>query len=88
MSQIEKTYADLLSALKTEIQTSRIRAHLSVNKEMILLYWRIGRKILEQQADQGWGAKVIETLSNDLRQECPSMKGLGRANLLNMRRFA
>jgi predicted nuclease of restriction endonuclease-like (RecB) superfamily len=83
-----KSYAVLLQELKQEISTSRIRAHLAVNKEMISLYWRIGQKILERQSHEGWGSKVIESISNDLRQEFPEMKGLSSRNLKYMQRFA
>lgn len=52
------------------------------------LYWQIGRGILDRQASQGWGAKVIERLAKDLRDAFPEMKGLSRANLMYMRAFA
>ena len=83
-----KTYAVLLKNLKQEISTSRIRAHLSVNKEMIHLYWRIGNQILERQKEEGWGSKVIENISKDLRKEFPEMKGLSYQNISYMRQFA
>jgi len=83
-----KTYAVLLQNLKQEISTSRIRAHLSVNKEMIHLYWRIGNQILERQKEEGWGSKVIENISKDLRKEFPEMTGLSARNLKYMRKFA
>jgi predicted nuclease of restriction endonuclease-like (RecB) superfamily len=53
-----------------------------------LLYWQIGRDILARQAQQGWGAKVIERLAHDLRTSFPEMKGFSRANLMYMRAFA
>ena len=81
-------YATLLQSLKTEISTARIRAHLSVNKEMISLYWRIGNQILERQKQEGWGAKVIENISKDLRKEFPEMKGLSYQNISYMRQFS
>lgn len=52
------------------------------------LYWQIGRGILDRQASQGWGAKVIERLARDLRDAFPEMKGFSRANLMYMRAFA
>jgi DUF1016 N-terminal domain len=58
-------YATFLDDLKTRIQASRTRAALAVNHELIVLYWKIGRGILEQQNRLGWGAKV----AGDLRQE-------------------
>lgn len=84
----DKSYGELLQNLKQEIQQSRIRAHLAVNKEMIMLYWNIGRQILERQELQGWGSKVIENISKDLRKEFPEMKGLSPQNLKYMRKFA
>ena len=81
-------YAALIQTLKTEISQARIRAHLSVNKEMISLYWRIGSQILERQDKEGWGTKVIENISNDLRKEFPEMKGLSARNLVYMQTFA
>lgn len=84
----DKQYSKLLHNLKTEISQARIRAHLAVNKEMILLYWKIGSQILERQKQEGWGAKVIENISKDLQQEFPEMKGLSARNLVYMQTFA
>ena len=81
-------YADWLAELKTRIHTAQQRAALAVNRELVLLYWQIGRDILERQAAQGWGAKVIERLAHDLRNAFPEMKGFSRANLMYMRAFA
>jgi predicted nuclease of restriction endonuclease-like (RecB) superfamily len=81
-------YADWLADLKTRIHTAQQRAALAVNRELVLLYWQIGRDILERQARQGWGAKVIERLAHDLRTAFPDMKGFSRANLMYMRAFA
>jgi len=81
-------YAAWLAELKTRIHTAQQRAALAVNRELVLLYWQIGRDILERQAKQGWGAKVIERLAHDLRTAFPDMKGFSRANLMYMRAFA
>jgi predicted nuclease of restriction endonuclease-like (RecB) superfamily len=54
----------------------------------VLLYWQIGRDILARQRNEGWGAKVIERLAQDLRNAFPEMKGFSRANLMYMRAFA
>ena len=81
-------YAEFLNTLKIQIQQTQIRAVSSVNRELVLLYWRIGREILQRQKQRGWGAKVIDRLANDLRKEFPEMKGFSRANLLYMRAFA
>jgi len=81
-------YADWLADLKGRIHTAQQRATLAVNRELVLLYWHIGRDILARQATQGWGAKVIERLAHDLRTAFPEMKGFSRANLMYMRAFA
>lgn len=81
-------YADWLADLKGRIHNAQQRATLAVNRELVLLYWQIGRDILARQAAQGWGAKVIERLAQDLRLAFPEMKGFSRANLMYMRAFA
>jgi predicted nuclease of restriction endonuclease-like (RecB) superfamily len=81
-------YADWLGELKTRIHSAQQRAALAVNRELVLLYWQIGHDIMARQAEQGWGAKVIDRLSHDLRTSFPEMKGFSRANLMYMRAFA
>jgi predicted nuclease of restriction endonuclease-like (RecB) superfamily len=92
-SKLEKSlavegYAEFLQALKTRIQQAQVRAALSVNRELVLLYWQIGREILQKQQAQGWGAKVIDRLAKDLRREFPDMKGFSPRNLKYMRALA
>lgn len=81
-------YAAFLQTLKERIRTAQVRAALAVNKELVLLYWQIGRDILSRQEQEGWGAKVIDTLAKDLKAEFPEMSGFSRTNLLYMRAFA
>ena len=81
-------YADWLVDLKNRIHSAQQRATLAVNRELVALYWQIGRDILNRQAQQGWGAKVIDRLAHDLRTAFPEMKGFSRANLMYMRAFA
>ncbi|MDR3481731.1 MAG: PDDEXK nuclease domain-containing protein [Burkholderiaceae bacterium] len=81
-------YADWLADLKGRIHTAQQRATLAVNRDLVLLYWQIGRDILTRQAAQGWGAKVIERLAHDLREAFPDMKGFSPRNLKYMRAFA
>lgn len=85
---LTKSYGDLLQEIKTKIQHSQIRAMVSVNHELINLYWEIGTLILNRQKTEGWGAKVIDQLTSDLKHEYPSIKGLSKRNLLYMRQFA
>lgn len=81
-------YDEFLRSLKGQIQHAQIKASLAVNRELVLLYWQIGREILIRQDEKGWGAKVIQQLSKDLQKEFPNMKGFSRTNLLYMRSFA
>ncbi len=81
-------YADWLAELKGRVHAAQQRAALAVNRELVLLYWQIGRDILTRQARQGWGAKVIDRLAADLRAAFPDMKGFSPRNLKYMRAFA
>lgn len=83
-----ESYQVWLNQLKLDIRAAQQRSVLAVNQELIKLYWRIGKDILQRQQDQGWGAKVIEQLATDLRQSFPELKGFSRTNLLYMRSFA
>jgi predicted nuclease of restriction endonuclease-like (RecB) superfamily len=88
LAEMPAGYGDWLAELKTRIRDTRLRASLSVNAELIGLYWRIGRDILERQERHGWGAKVVDRLALDLRAEFQGVQGFSRANLLYMRSFA
>src|SRR5262245_45016006 len=81
-------YAQLLGQLKERIRSAQLRAGLAVNREMVVLYWQIGRDILQRQAQEGWGAKVIDRLAADLHRAFPDMTGLSPRNLKYMRAFA
>lgn len=82
------SYADLLAELKQRIRSTQVRAVVAVNRELVLLYWEIGREILRRQEAEGWGTKVIERLAADLRAEFPEMTGLSARNLKYMQKFA
>jgi len=81
-------YGEFLTDLKERTRRARVKAALSANRELILLYWEIGRMILERQRKEGWGSKVIDRLAQDLRREFPDMKGFSARNLKYMRAFA
>ena len=85
---VSQMYGAWLADLKQRIQSAQQRATLSVNRELVLLYWHIGRDILERQQAQGWGAKIVDQLAKDLTAAFPDMKGFSRRNLLYMRSFA
>ena len=87
-SELPETYGQLLEDLKQRIATERVRVVLAANSAMVLLYWDIGQVILHRQGQEGWGAKVIDRLSVDLRQAFPDMSGLSPRNLKYMRAFA
>src|SRR5438270_10209133 len=81
------SYAQLLADLKRRIQTAQLHASLAVNRELVLLYWQIGRDILDRQERESWGAKVIDRLAADLKRAFPDMKGFSPRNLKYMRAF-
>ena len=87
-TEIPAEYAAVLSELKKRIQSERLRVTLAANSAMVLLYWDIGKVILDRQERQGWGAKVIDRLAHDLKTAFPDMSGLSPRNLKYMRKFA
>ena len=88
LTPLPADYATWLMELKTRIHSAQQRATLAVNRELVLLYWQIGRDILDRQGREGWGTKVIERLAQDLRNAFPEMKGFSPRNLKYMRTFA
>ncbi|OAM44176.1 hypothetical protein A7Q00_02840 [Eikenella halliae] len=88
MAMMPADYVQWLADIKNRVSAARYKAALAVNAELVSLYWHIGRDILQRQAAQGWGSKVIDRLGRDLREAFPEMKGFSRANLLYMRAFA
>jgi predicted nuclease of restriction endonuclease-like (RecB) superfamily len=87
-AELPADYPQLLDALKQRIRQERLRVVMAANAAMVLLYWDIGRAILDRQEQEGWGTKVIDRLSVDLRREFPEMQGLSPRNLKYMRAFA
>ena len=87
-AELPGDYAATLHELKQRITGERLRVVMAANAGMVFLYWDIGQTILQRQATEGWGAKVIDRLSADLRQAFPDMKGLSPRNLKYMRAFA
>lgn len=85
---VSDNYKEFLNDLKIHVASSRYKAALSVNREMIILYHHIGTEILRSQEKYGWGAKIIDQLSRDLRSEFSDMKGFSPQNLKYMKRFA
>lgn len=80
-------YTEWLGDIKTQIHEAQQRAAQALNLQLVSLYWNIGRAILDQQEQQGWGAKIIDRLAKDLRTNFPEMKGFSPRNLKYMRTF-
>ena len=84
---IPNDYNHFLKEIKQRIRNAQYEALKSVNKEMILLYWDIGSKIVDNQKNHGWGKAVVETLAKDLQREFPGVVGYSVDNLWRMRKF-
>ena len=80
-------YKNWLVDLKTKIKTRQIKAALSVNTELIMLYWEIGKMISEKQQLASWGSKIIEQVAKDLKHEFPDLTGFSASNLKYSKRF-
>lgn len=81
----ENDYLQTIQKIKEEIKSSQYRAIKTVNKELILLYWNIGKVILNNSK---WGNKFIDNLAKDIKMEFPQIKGFSIRNLKYMRKFA
>lgn len=81
-------YAVTLQDIKVHLRSARVRAVLAANPIVIEAYWHTGKIILQRQSESAWGAKVIDRLAADLREEFPDMGGLSARNLLAMKVFA
>jgi len=88
VNKLPASYSAMFEDIKSRIRSSQIKASLSINRELIELYWSIGHEILKRQRKEGWGAKVIDHLSRDLNKEFPHIKGFSTRNLKYMRKFA
>lgn len=80
-------YHEFIESLKTRVRQAQTRAMLSVNRELIQLYWDIGRLIVERQELAGWGQGVLERLADDLQKALPGIGGFSRSNVFRMRAF-
>jgi predicted nuclease of restriction endonuclease-like (RecB) superfamily len=87
-ADLPEGYLEFIISLKNRIRSAQVKAVVSVNRELVLLYWQIGDEILVRQEREGWGSKVIDRLSSDLTHEFPAMKGFSARNLKYMKKFA
>jgi len=88
LSEVPDSYVDMRDTIIAKIKESRVRFAIQVNSGMIELYWEIGNEILRRQKNEGWGAKVIDRLSKDLKETFPDMNGFSPRNLGSMKKFA
>lgn len=88
LSKLPSDYAPFLEDLRSRVLATQLRAVIIANREMVMLYWSIGRDILHRQRVAGWGAKVIDQLAADLSHAFPSLQGFSPRNLKYMRAFA
>ena len=88
LSEMSDTYLKFIEEVKAEIQKQRISVVLNANSSMICLYWNIGKAIMKKQEEEGWGAKVIDRMSKDLKDAFPEMSGFSPRNIKYMRKFA
>ena len=88
MSEITPdNYQSFFKDVKERILSAQYEALKAVNKELIALYWDIGKMIVERQDREGWGKSVVERLAKDLQKEIPGIKGFSERNLWNVRNF-
>ena len=85
---VTEGYESWIRSIKERIQRARIKASMLVNSEQTLLYWDVGHDILEKQNNEGWGTKVVDRMSADLKEAFPDMTGWSPRNLKYMRAFA
>lgn len=80
-------YREFFAGVKNRVLDARIQAGRAINRELVLLYWDIGRGIVEKQRESGWGNSVVERFAADLRAAFPDMRGFSTANIWRMRQF-
>lgn len=86
-SILSPEYLNFKNEITARIRSAQYEALKAVNKEMIALYWEIGKRITEQQTALGWGKSVVENLSRDIQKEFPGIQGFGVRNMWDMARF-
>ena len=85
--KVPRDYAALLAEIKERVGAAQYKALRAVNKELVALYWDIGRMIEDRQEGQTWGKAVVERLAGDLRTEFPGVGGFSASNLWRMKQF-
>lgn len=88
LSEMSDGYLEFIENIKNQIQNQHLSIVLNANSGMLCLYWHIGKAILEKQQKEGWGTKVIDRMSKDLKEAFPDMSGFSARNIKYMRKFA
>jgi len=86
-SIVSTDYAKFVTQLKKKIRSAQFKAALAVNRELIRLYWDIGREVVERQEKDGWGSAVIDRVARDIQNEFPGIEGFSKTNMGRMRAF-
>src|SRR2546422_10698620 len=87
LKKLPAGYPALLDDLKQRIRAAQVKAALAVNRELIALYWQIGKSIAERPRSEGWGKSVVDRLATDLQRAFPGMEGFSPQNIWRMRAF-
>ncbi|WP_455352774.1 DUF1016 N-terminal domain-containing protein [Streptomyces sp. SYSU K217416] len=87
-AELPAGFFELIDELKDIVRGAHVRAQLKVNTEMLAMYWEIGRILLDRREREGWGAKIIDRVSAELRTEFPNQRGFSRTNLKYMQQLA
>ncbi len=80
-------YGEFLNELKVKIRNAQMKAAIAASKELIELYWELGKDIVQKQEKEGWGSKVLEKVAKDLQKDFPGIEGFSRTNIFRMRSF-
>ena len=86
--EIPDGYLSFIDEIIETVYKSRLKAAIHANRSLVLMYWQIGKLVLQKQQEEGWGAKIIDRISFDLKKEFPEMKGFSSRNLKYMCKFA
>ncbi|MBW6482509.1 MAG: DUF1016 family protein [Vicingaceae bacterium] len=84
---LDNDYKIWITSLKDKIRSAQLKAAMSINEQLIRLYWDIGEGIAKKQQEHNWGSKVVEQMAKDLKRELPDTNGFSRTNLFAMRKF-
>lgn len=80
-------YTKFITSLKAKIRSAQIKAAVTVNSELIKLYWEMGKEIFEKQEKEDWGSNILEKAAKELQNEFPGVEGFSRRNMFRMKAF-